>query len=178
MAQVLNNMGQAYFKEISIMRNNAGFSAFEVAVSLGIMAIIAAFVMPNYVSWLRDYRLRGATNNLVADMEMARIRAIRENAFVVVQFDTANYTVFIDDGAGTGAAGDGLCSGDELELRDRDLPAGVTIDMGTLDFVDNRTRFNGRGIPPDIIGGKIIALQDAVNRKEISINRLGYMNVQ
>jgi type IV fimbrial biogenesis protein FimT len=160
------------------MRSNSGFSAFEVAVSLAIMAIIAAFVMPNYVTWLRDYRLRGATNNLVADMEMGRIRAIRENAFVVVQFDAANYTVFIDDGAGTGAAGDGQCTGDEVELRNRDLPAGVTIDMGTLDFVDNRTRFNGRGIPPDIIGGKIIALMDAANRKEISINRLGFMNVQ
>jgi hypothetical protein len=111
-------------------------------------------------------------------MEMARIRAIRENAFVVVQFDAANYSVFVDNGAGIGAAGDGVCTGDEVELRDRDLPAGVTIDMGTLNFVDNRTRFNGRGIPPDIIGGKIIALMNAADRKEISINRLGFMNVQ
>ena len=160
------------------MRNNSGFSAFEVAVSLAIMAIIAALVMPNYLNWLRSYRLRGATNNLVADMEMAKIRAIRENAFVVVQFNAGNYSIFVDNGAGTGAAGDGLCSGDELELRNRDLPAGVTIDMGTLDFADNRTRFNGRGIPPDIIGGKMIALMNAVDRKEISINRLGFMNVQ
>jgi Tfp pilus assembly protein FimT len=152
------------------MRKDSGFSAFEVAVSLAIMAVI--------VNWLRAYRLRGATNNLVADMEMARIRAIRENAFVVVQFDAANYSVFVDNGAGIGAAGDGVCTGDEVELRDRDLPAGVTIDMGTLNFVDNRTRFNGRGIPPDIIGGKIIALMNAADRKEISINRLGFMNVQ
>jgi hypothetical protein len=50
--------------------------------------------------------------------------------------------------------------------------------MGTLDFANNRTRFNGRGIPPDIIGGKMIALMNAADRKEISINRLGYMNVQ
>ena len=160
------------------MRGNSGFTAFELAVSLAIMAIMAAFVMPNFLTWLRDYRLRGATNNLVADMEMAKIRAVRENAFVVIQFSADNYSIFVDNGAGIGAAGDGLCTGDEVELRNRDLPAGVSIDMGTLDFADNRTRFNGRGIPPDIMGGKMIALMNTADRKEISINRLGYMNVQ
>ncbi|UCD83097.1 MAG: GspH/FimT family protein [Desulfobacterales bacterium] len=160
------------------MRNNSGFSAFEVAVALAIMAIIAAFVMPNYVTWLRAYRLRGATNNLVADMEMAKIRAIRENAFVAVQFTTDKYTIFIDNGAGIGVAGDWICTGDEILLRDRDLPTGVSFDLGGLTLVNNRTRFNGRGIPPDIIGKRYIPLMNAYDRKEISINRLGFMDVE
>jgi type IV fimbrial biogenesis protein FimT len=76
------------------MRKNAGFTTFELAVSLAIMAIIAAAVMPPYLKWLRGHRLRGAVNNLMGDMEMAKIRAIRENALVAVQFCQDRYTIF------------------------------------------------------------------------------------
>jgi hypothetical protein len=33
-------------------------------------------------------------------MEMAKIRAIRENSFVAVQFGVDKYRIFIDDGSG------------------------------------------------------------------------------
>ena len=60
------------------MRKNSGFTAFELAVSLAIMVIIAALVLPPYLKWLRGHRLRGAVTNLMADLEMAKIKAIRE----------------------------------------------------------------------------------------------------
>lgn len=68
------------------MRKNSGFTAFELAVSLAIMVVIAALVLPPYLHWLRGHRLRGAVTNLMADLEMAKIRAIRENSLVAVQF--------------------------------------------------------------------------------------------
>jgi prepilin-type N-terminal cleavage/methylation domain-containing protein len=160
------------------MRNQSGFSAFELAVALAIMAIIASFVMPQYIKWLRAYRLRGATTNLVSDLEMAKIRAIRENAFVAVEFEADKYTIFVDNGEPSGTSGDWELNGNELVLRDRDLPSGVRINMGASTFVDDHTRFNARGIPPDIVTPRSIQLTNTIDTKLITMNRLGYMNVQ
>ena len=158
--------------------NQSGFSAFELACALAIMAVIAAFVMPQYLKWLRSYRLGGATTNLVADLEMAKIRAIRENAFVAVQFEADGYTIFVDNGEGAGISGDSEHNGSEQILRNRDLPAGVSINIGALTFADNRTRFNARGIPPDVAAPEMIQLTNTIKNKQITMNRLGYMNVQ
>ncbi len=160
-------------------RNQSGFSAFELACALAIMAVIAAFVMPQYLKWLRAYRLRGATTNLVSDLEMAKIRAIRENAFVAVQFEAEGYTIFVDNGEGaTGVSGDSEHNGSEQILRDRVMPAGVTINVGALPFDEDCTRFNARGIPPDVEGSATIQLTNTIRNKQITMNRLGYMNVE
>jgi type IV fimbrial biogenesis protein FimT len=161
-----------------MMRRDSGFSAFELAVALAIMAIIAAFAMPQYLNWLRSYRLRGATANLLSDFEMAKIRAIRENSFVTVHFSADGYTIFVDNGEPSGTAGDWLLNGEELILRERDMPAGVRIDLGNLTLDSNRTRFNGRGVPPDVAAPETIPITNSVDTKQITINRLGYMNVQ
>jgi type IV fimbrial biogenesis protein FimT len=160
------------------MRKNSGFSAFELAVALAIVAIIAAFAMPQYLNWLRSYRLRGAATNLVADIEMAKIRAIRENSFVAVQFFADSYTIFVDNGEPSGTSGDWMRNGGEAVLREREMPAGVRIDLGGLTFDEDRTRFNGRGVPPDIAGPETIPITNSIDTKQITINRLGYMDVQ
>ena len=159
-------------------RNQSGFSAFELACALAIMAVIAAFVMPQYLKWLRAYRLRGATTNLVSDLEMAKIRAIRENAFVAVQFEADGYTIFVDNGEPSGTGGDWELNGAEQVLRNRELPAGVRIDLGATDFTDDRTRFNARGIPPEIADPRMVELTNSIKSKQITMNRLGYVNVQ
>lgn len=160
------------------MRNKSGFSAFELACALAIMAVIAAFVTPQYIKWLHAYRLRGATTNLVSDLEMAKIRAIRENAFVAVEFEADRYTIYVDNGQPSGTSGDWVHNGNEQVLRDRDLPSGVRINMAALTFTDDHTRFNARGIPPDIVNPEMIQLTNSVKTKQITMNRLGYMNVQ
>jgi prepilin-type N-terminal cleavage/methylation domain-containing protein len=162
---------------MKMMRKNSGFSAFEVAVALAIVAIIAAFVMPNFLTWLRDYRLRGATNNLISDLEMAKIRAIRENAIVSVVFQAGHYDVFIDNGAGANAS-NCTFNGDETRLRDRDLPTGVSIDINNINLNGNCARFNGRGVPQDIANQETIPLFNERGTRQISINRIGYIQVQ
>ena len=68
------------------MRRNSGFTLYELWSSMAIIAVIATVTMPPFLSWLTAHRLRGAAINLMADIEMAKIRAIRENTFVAVQF--------------------------------------------------------------------------------------------
>jgi prepilin-type N-terminal cleavage/methylation domain-containing protein len=170
-------------QELMKMRNNSGFTAFEMAVSLAIMAIIATLVLPPYLQWLRGHRLRGAVNNLLGDLEMAKIRAIRENDFVVVSFAQNSYTIFLDNGQPGGTPQDFDPDG-EFIIKTRTLPAGVQIDVGSLDF-DNEpltaakdvTRFNGRGLPDRITLAKAIPLVNQSSNRSITINRLGHLGV-
>ena len=166
------------------MRNNSGFTAFELAISLAIMVIVAALVMPPYLQWLRGHRLRGAVNNLLGDLEMAKIRAIRENSFVVISFDPGSYTIFLDDGQLGGAPQD-FDSTNEFIVKTRDLPAGVQFDTTAMNFdntpfsSDNEaTRFNGRGLPDCINASHAIPLRNQSNSRSIVINRLGHLSVQ
>ncbi len=55
---------------------------------------MAGFALPSFLKWQHSSRLRGAAVNLVGDLEMAKIRAIRENGTVVAQFTASNYTIF------------------------------------------------------------------------------------
>jgi len=165
------------FRSVEMMRKNSGFTAFELATTIAITAIVAAFVMPPYLSWLRDHRLRGATTNVVADIEMAKIKAIRENAFVVILFESDSYTVFVDNGSGGGTAGDWIRNGSEELMRLRTLPGAVRFDLDNLTLAANRVRFNGRGISPDIAGAETIPLVNPRGSKVVSLNRLGHLEM-
>jgi Tfp pilus assembly protein FimT len=156
------------------MRKNSGFTAFELAMSMAIVVIIAALVMPPYLKWLRGHRLRGAVTNLMADLEMAKIRAIRENALVAVQFCQDRYTIFNENGDTNYTC---VTAGREV-YRDRQLPTGVEIDLAYLDFANNRTRFNGRGLPDGLTSEKDIPVRNRTSGRVITINRLGYLKVQ
>lgn len=161
-------------------RKNSGITALELATTIAIVAVIAALAMPPYLRWMRAHRLEGATTNLTADLEMAKVRAIRENAFVVVEFNVSSYSIFVDDGDGGGTASDWNRNGSEIVAQNRNLPSGVQIDTGSLSFptVNTKTRFNGRGIPPDIIGPEIVSIANSVKSRQISINRLGFIDIQ
>ena len=156
------------------MRKNSGFTAFELALSMAIMVIIAALVLPPYLKWLRGHRLRGAATNLMADLEMAKIRAIRENALVAVQFCEDRYTIFNENGDTNYTC---ATAGREV-YRNRKLPAGVEIDLLDLTFTNNRARFNGRGLPDGLTTEQSIPVKNRSSGKVITINRLGYMKSQ
>ena len=161
-------------------RKNSGLTALELATTIAIVAVIGALAMPPYLQWNRARRLEGAVVNLTADLEMAKIRAIRENAFVVVAFGANSYTVFVDTGDGVGGPPNWNQDSDERRILNREMPTGVQIDTGSLSFPLNsdRMRFNGRGIPPDLTTPEIIPVANTVKNRQVSINRLGYIHVQ
>lgn len=158
-------------------RDKSGFSTFELGMTIAIMAIIATFVMPPYLEWLRTYRLNGAVNSLVSDIELAKVRAIRENDMVAVLFQPTSYTMFVDNGEGGGTADDWVCNGSEEIVRDRDMPAGVSIDISAMTLSNNRVRFNGRGLPPDVFADEDISLKNEHGAKTVVLNRLGHLEL-
>jgi hypothetical protein len=108
---------------------------------------------------------------------MAKLRALREKAIVALVFTANGYTIFLDNGV---SAGDWNLDADESLLRNRQLPAGVTIALPTtFDDPNNRTRFNGRGFPDPatLDGGGLtgtVTLQNSGgDQMQLTINRLG-----
>ncbi len=159
------------------IKNISGFSLIELIITIAVLSIVASFAVPSFYGWRSKAKLRSAVSMIRGDLEMARSRAMRENNFVAVLFNTTNYLVFIDDGAGGGDPGDYIRHADERLLRNRQLPAGVTIDLTQTNFngVD-QTRFNGRGR----IGrtGKVIIVNSSGDERTIDANnRFGRITV-
>lgn len=167
-------------EEIKMMRKNSGFTALELSTTIAILAVIAALAMPPYLRWNRARRLEGAVVNLTSDLEMAKVRAIRENAFVVVKFGADSYSMFVDTGDGVGGPPNWNQDSGERQILNRKMPSGVQIDTASLSFptVNDKMRFNARGIPPDILAPEIIPVANTVRGRQVTINRLGFVNVQ
>ena len=162
------------------MRKNSGFTTYELMVTIAIMAIIAAITMPPYLKWYRGSRLRSAVSSFTVDLEMAKTEAIRENTFVVVEFGARSYTMFFDPGDGVGGPPNWIQDADERKILRRDMPPGVSIDTASLSLpvVNDKVRFNSRGLPADIFTPQTITIAQASKDKQITINRLGNINVQ
>ena len=79
-----------------------GFTLVEVAVTIAIIAILAAVATPVILRWLPDYRLRMAARDLFSNMQLAKMTAVKSNTNVAVVFNQAvggtvfDYAVFVD----------------------------------------------------------------------------------
>jgi prepilin-type N-terminal cleavage/methylation domain-containing protein len=127
------------------MKNSNGFSLVETLIVIAIIAVLATIAVPSFTGQRSDTRLRDAVSMVRADFEMARSRAIRENAFVAVITTAGGYTIFIDNGEGGGGAGNYVQDGSERTLRARTLAPGLAINPAQTTLDTQRTRFNGRG---------------------------------
>ncbi|MGD8493547.1 MAG: GspH/FimT family protein [Desulfobacterales bacterium] len=163
-----------------MQHKESGLTAFELAVALAIIAIMAAVTLPPYMQWRQKAQLSGAISNLATDLEMAKTQAIRANKTVVVDFGTNNYMLFLDTGNGSGGPPNWNQDSGEPVLLERDLPPGVRIDTGSLSFptISDKTRFNSRGIPFDIVTPETILLVQGANNRQLTINRLGNIDIQ
>ena len=123
------------------MRKNTGFTLIELMVVIAIMAITAAIGTPPFLQWRENAKLKGAVSNLRSGLEQAKLRALRENAFVAAILSDSGYTIFVDNGAGANA-NNWTHNEDEQLLRNIRLPAGITLSTTRK---NNRFRFNSRG---------------------------------
>lgn len=71
---------------------------------LVLMGIMAAMAGPRLVNWARVVGQRGAVNELVADLSLARTQAVRQGQTVSLRVTSdTRYSVTVDDAAGNAA---------------------------------------------------------------------------
>ncbi len=101
------------------MRKESGFTLMELMVTIAIILIMASIAVPSFLSWLPKQRLRTAVTDLVADIQLIKLQAIKENRNWTIVFDTATdrYYVCSDDGANNLWDGPVGMGGDDTRVK-------------------------------------------------------------
>lgn len=142
-----------------------------VVAIIGIVAIIA---VPNMIDWRRDRQLRGAVNNLASDIQLARLKAIREAEVVSISFDTATntYTVLVDPNQ------NGTLDAGEITVRAVTLPGGITYTNVNLTPALTYFSFNSRGLPTTTGDSTVTMQYSAAETMTLEMNRVGRIVIQ
>jgi len=136
-------------QRIRIVGSHTGFSLQELTVVVGIVAVLTAIAVPDFIRWQQASRLNAAAADVLFLLRNARMRAVKENARVVVLFDPGgdgrldgDYLVFVDDMRDRGSPWTHEPASETVVARGR-IPAGITISR--TQFAGHRLRFNSRG---------------------------------
>lgn len=122
------------------MKNEKGFTTLELMVSIGIIAILTAIAVPSYINWLPGYRLRSAASDVHSAMQLARLRAVKENGRVGIAYTSGKgsngkFKVFFDrNNSDTYDPNDSI-------IKYGEMPGSVRISAPIA-----QSMFNGRGL--------------------------------
>jgi prepilin-type N-terminal cleavage/methylation domain-containing protein len=136
-----------------MLKNKNGFTLTEVTVVLSLLGIMTAISVPSYFSWLPRHKLQTSVRQIYDDMNLAKIRAVKDNTDACITFDIANnnYTVFLDpDGSSSWTAGDTMIKGN------------VTLEKGVVITGANACGFNNRGMST-IGAAQVVTLTNPTN---------------
>lgn len=79
-----------------------GFSLVELVVVIFIIGVAATIAIPNFISWLPNYRLKAAIQDLYSNFQLAKLTAVQRNRNCTIVFNqtvagtTFDYVVFVD----------------------------------------------------------------------------------
>ncbi len=126
------------------MKKYSGFTLIELMVTVGIAGIVMAFAIPNMSEFVKNERLTAASNNLLADIMLARSKAVERNQPVIVCASTDQATCggSFEDGWIVTIDSDNNGTGDEIIKKEQATTGDITF--GGLARVD----FDSRGFRP------------------------------
>ena len=147
---------------------DVGLSMVEMVVGVQLFAICALAAVPGFAPILRGYYLRGATRQVYADLQKARMAAVMENhRYRFIVLDDHTYAIHADvNNNGTEDVGETVL------VRDlhTDSPGVRLAGSGTITFAAN-------GTAPSV--GTITASSDAspTHTASVTVNPAGRVRI-
>ena len=119
---------------------STGFSLIELMVIVAVLVVTLSLAVPAVQEMVKNNRVTGQTNELIALMGFARSEAIRRNQSVTVSLDSLGgaWAAEVEDPFGD--VGDGRC--DEGVLR---CASHIRVDLGLPEGSSLDLEFNNRG---------------------------------
>ena len=68
-----------------LCHRNGGFTAIELMVVIGILAVLAGLAGPSFTLMIESWRVRNATEALRSSLQIARSEAIKRGGMVAIQ---------------------------------------------------------------------------------------------
>jgi type II secretion system protein H len=125
-------------------RPDRGFSLLELLVVVAIILIMAAAALPNIGRYIRNYKIKGAAQEVAGELQTARSKAIMTNTNTGVSFfavDDDSYRFVQED-----LAAEATAAGDTRHLSPlKDLPGGVHFVASTASNSGPSVRFQRLG---------------------------------
>lgn len=78
-----------------LQKHNQGYSGFtvmELLAAITIASILMAVAVPHLLDWLPTLRLSSAARQVATDLQVARMRAISQNASNTITFSGSTYS--------------------------------------------------------------------------------------
>ena len=149
------------------MKNLHGFTKLELLVTLSILGILTALATPGFLSWLPNYRLKGAVRDLYSNLQLAKSGAVKDRGEWAIRFDPGGNSYQIVSG---GADRRYSTPADNVVLKTVSLPSygsGLCFGRGSatrkvgrnepirdcVSYPGDRVVFNSRGMTTGTFGG-------------------------
>lgn len=160
-------------KSNRILRISKGFTVLELMTVVAVFAISISFATPSYNFLIKKYRLKGAIETIVSNLQSARGEAIKLNANTYVVFNVGgNWTLRSSNSLACANNASGCSSTDWTGRSSATEFSGTNIDSTTFSS-DTVTFDHIRGTSN--IGAITISLEEY--SVDVKLNKLGYIKI-